>query len=461
MCKEMRGSPKGHVVLFPFPAQGHTTPILQFAKRLASKGVKTTLATTVYVSKTMHIKNCNVGIETISDGFDETGSFQAVDYFKSFEEVGSRTLTEIINKYSNDRSGECDYAPVTCLLCDSIIPWGLNVGKKLGLVTGIFYTQSCSVTSMFYHIKQGNLSVPVEKPTVSIPGLPLLANEDLPSCVSVLEGTTPSALSLLMGQFANVENADWLLYNTFEELESEILNWMRELWQVRSIGPTTPSMYLDKRVEGDTENSFYMFKPSDATYIKWLNARENGSVLYISFGSVATLDEEQMEELICGIKQSERDFIWVVREKEQSKLPANFAEEMLQKGLVVPWCSQVEVLAHEAVGCFLTHCGWNSTIEALGLGVPMVAMPNIWDQPTNAKFVEDVWEIGVRVKPDDNGIVRRGELERCIREVMEGESGKVFKANASRWREAAKNAVGAGGSSDLNIDEFVLSITYP
>ncbi|KAG5589098.1 hypothetical protein H5410_039612 [Solanum commersonii] len=54
-----------------------------------------------------------------------------------------------------------------------------------------------------------------------------------------------------------------------------------------------------------------------------------------------------------------------------------------------------------SIGCFLTHCGWNSTLESISLGVPMVAIPQWTDQPTNAKLVKDVWEIGVRAKQDE------------------------------------------------------------
>ncbi|KAL5703452.1 4-alpha-glucanotransferase [Ranunculus cassubicifolius] len=449
----------GHVLLLPFPAQGHINPMIQFGKRLVSKGLRVTLAITVFLSKSMHIKGCTVGIETISDGFDDSGPLGAggVDglqwmrdvYFNSLKEVGSRTLADIIKKYSHGNE------PITCLVCDSFASWGLDVGKEFRLVTGLFFTQTCSMGATVYRAQQGLLSVPVEEPSVSIPGLPLLAPQDFHSSLVIVDEMD---LVLLLAQFTSVDKADWLLFNSFDNLESEVVKVMGKIWRVRTTGPTTPSMYLDKRVEGDYENSLNIFKPSDGSDIKWLNGKKSGSVLYISFGSMAELGKEQMEEIICGIKESNKEFMWVVRETEQSKLPAGFAEEMINKGLLVPWCSQLEVLAHDSIGCFLTHCGWNSTLEALSLGVPMVAMPQIWDQFTNAKFIADVWEIGIRVKKNREGIVKREELDSCIREVMDGERGKVIKTNAVRWRELAKDAVDAGGSSDLNIQEFAVSV---
>ncbi|KAK1396331.1 UDPGT domain-containing protein [Heracleum sosnowskyi] len=116
-----------------------------------------------------------------------------------------------------------------------------------------------------------------------------------------------------------------------------------------------------------------------------------------------------MQELAYGIKQSGKHFLWVVRASEEGKLPKGFVEETSTKGLVVHWCSQMEVLAHKALGCFVTHCGWNSTLEALCLGVPMVAVPIWTDQRTNAKFVADVWRMGVKVDIDENGVFK-GEM---------------------------------------------------
>ncbi|KAJ9173970.1 hypothetical protein P3X46_017052 [Hevea brasiliensis] len=127
-------------------------------------------------------------------------------------------------------------------------------------------------------------------------------------------------------------------------------------------------------------------------------------------------------------------------------------------GLVVTWSPQLEVLAHKSVGCFLTHCGWNSILEALSLGVPMVAMPQWSDQPTNAKFVTDVWQVGVKVKADEYGIVTKEEIERCVREVMEGEKGNEIRKNSEKWKKLACMAVDEGGKSDKNIEEFVTKL---
>ncbi|GKA55342.1 UDP-glycosyltransferase 74G1-like protein, partial [Tanacetum coccineum] len=103
-----------------------------------------------------------------------------------------------------------------------------------------------------------------------------------------------------------------------------------------------------------------------------------------------------------------------------------------EKGLIVAWCKQLDVLRHESVGCFVTHCGFNSTLEAISLGVPVVAMPQWADQITNGKCLEDIWGVGVRVKADDKGMVNRDNLVSCIKEIMEGERGVVAQKNAKK-----------------------------
>lgn len=234
---------------------------------------------------------------------------------------------------------------------------------------------------------------------------------------------------------------------------------MAKSWRLGTIGPTVPSRYLDKRLEDDKDYGINLFKPDSSTCMNWLKTKPSSSVVYVSFGSMVELGTEQIEELALGLKGSNCYFLWVVRTSGWSKLPENFIEETYGKGLAVSWCPQLEVLANEAIGCFVTHCGFNSVLEALSLGVPIVAMPQWADQPTNAKYVEDVWKVGIRARPNEKGIVRRETVELCIREVMEGQKGKEIKENANKWKNLAKEAIDESGTSDKNIDELVAKIS--
>ncbi|XP_059432918.1 UDP-glycosyltransferase 74F2-like [Corylus avellana] len=442
---------RAHCLALTYPTQGHINPLLEFSKRLEHKGVKVTLVTTHFISKTIHKEaTTSIALETISDGYDEGGRAQAESikaYLESLRRIGSQTLGELLEKLST--SG----CPVDCIVYDAFLPWALDVAKKFGLLGAAIFTQSCVVDNIFYHVHKGVLKVPFSEAEVLLPGSPALGPQDMP-----FFGSYPAFFDMIVDQFSNIDKADWVFVNTFYELEQKVVDWMAKIWPLRTIGPTIPSMFLDKRLEDDKNYGFDIFKPNTDACMKLLNGQPKGSVVYVSFGSVAPIEVEQMEEIAWGLRMSNRCFLWVVRESEEVKLPKNFVEETSEKGLVVHWCPQLEVLAHEAVGCFVTHCGWNSTLEALSFGVPMVGVPYWSDQNTNAKYIMDVWKMGLKAPADEEGIARREVVEHCIREIMEGDRGKEIKKNAFKWRKLAKEAVDEGGSSDKNIEEFVAKL---
>ncbi|KAG5589094.1 hypothetical protein H5410_039608 [Solanum commersonii] len=454
----MSTSHKAHCLILPFQGQSHINPMLQFSKRLQSKRVKITIALTKSFLKNMKELPTSVSIEAISDGYDDGGRDQAgsfVAYVTRFKEIGSDTLSQLIQKLAN--SG----CPVNCIVYDPFLPWAVEVAKNFGLISAAFFTQNCAVDNIYYHAHKGVIKLPPtqDDEEILIPGfLSTIEASDVPTFVIVPEAER--ILEMLVNQFSNLDKVDWVLINSFYELEKQVIDYMSKIYPIKTIGPTIPSMYLDKRLHDDKEYGLSVFKPMTNECLNWLNHQPINSVVYVSFGSITNLEAEQMLELAWGLKNSNNNFLWVVRSTEESKLPKNVLEELKltsgnNKGLVVSWCSQLQVLEHESTGCFLTHCGWNSTLEAISLGVPMVTMPQWADQPTNAKLVKDIWEIGVRAKQDEKGIVRREIIEECIKLVMEEEKGKLIRENAKKWKEMARNAVDEGGSSDKNIEEFV------
>ncbi|KAI3708881.1 hypothetical protein L2E82_38418 [Cichorium intybus] len=446
MAEQHKATKSPHVLLFPFPSQGHINPLIQFGKRLLSKSVKTTLVTTIYIAKTSPSSNTSIAVAPISDGFDDGGYMTAgssESYLETFHQVGSKSLADLIKKLETEGN------PVDAIVYDSFVPWALDVAMEFGIKAGCFFTQACAVNDVYYHVYKGVVTVPPPA-TVSVPELPELQPWETPSFVHN-PGPYPGWVHIVFNQFANIHQARWVFSNSFYKLEEKVIDWMRKMWPLMVVGPTVPSMYLDKRLEDDQDYGMSLLKSNHIECMNWLNNKPKGSVVYVSFGSYGELGPEQMEEVALCLNESGVNFLWIVRETEKAKLPKGY----VSNGLIVSWCRQLEVLAHEAVGCFVTHCGFNSTLETISLGVPIVAMPHWTDQPTNAKCLEDIWGVGVRVKVDENGIVTRANLVSCIKEIMEGERGVLAKNNASKWREFAIQAMSEGGSSDKDINEFV------
>ncbi|KAL2335490.1 hypothetical protein Fmac_016703 [Flemingia macrophylla] len=439
---------RAHCLVLAYPLQGHINPMIQFSKLLEHQGVRITLVTTRSYFNNLKKVPPSIELETISDGFDLSGRTEAESYkayLDRFLQVGPVSFAGLLEKLGEEKDH------VDCVIYDSFLPWALDVAKRFGIMGAVFLTQNMSVNSVYYHAHLGNLQVPLTHHQFSFPALPKLQLEDMPSFFLTYE-QHPYILDFFVDQFSNIHKADWVLCNSFYELDKEVTDWITKIWSnFRNIGPNIPSMFLDKRHEEDQDYGVAEFKSEEC--MDWLDGKPKESVVYVSFGSLAMLGGEQMEELAYGLRECSSYFLWVVRASEENKLPKDF-EKKSEKGLVVTWCSQLQVLAHEAIGCFVTHCGWNSILETLCLGVPTIAIPHWSDQTTNAKLIADVWKIGIRVPTDDKKIVRRETLMNCIRKVMGTEEGKVIKGNSIRWKTLSLRAAGEGGSSYENIIEF-------
>nr|POF16837.1 udp-glycosyltransferase 74e1 [Quercus suber] len=338
----------------------------------------------------------SINVEIISDGSGEAVDSESMDaVLERYELHVSQSLTKLIEKHNSSKY------PPKLMVYDSGMPWALEIARQFGINAAPFFTQSCVINAIYYHANHGAIQMPLEEgASIALPSIPPLGVDDLPSFLCD-KGLYPYFLGLVLNQFSNFLEANWLFCNTFNELENEVVNWMTsQQWPVKTIGPAIPSIYLDKRLEDDKEYGVHLFKPDVDACMKWLDTKETDSVVYTSFGSLASLGEEQMDELTRGLKNSNCYFLWVVRETEQKKLPPNFLQETSEKGLVV----------------------------------------------------------GLRIKLDERGIATKEEIELCIKEVIEGERGKEMKMNSVRWKELAKEAVDEGGSSDKNIEEFVAKL---
>ncbi|XP_059632096.1 UDP-glycosyltransferase 75C1-like [Cornus florida] len=446
-----------HILLLTFPAQGHINPSIQFAKNLTRMGVKVTIITSLSAHRHMTKSNNSIpkglSLSAFSDGYDD--GFKDGDNHEHFRSElrirGSKAMVELIK--ASDEEG----SPITCLVYTMVQPWAAEVANAHHIPSALLWIQPATVFNIHYHYLNGYGDAIIKigndpSSSIQLPGLPLLASHDLPSFL-----VPPHKDKYIWGLPLYKELLDMLssetnpkiLVNTFDAIEPEALRAIEKL-NLIPIGPLiVPS---NASFRGD------LFQQSNG-YVEWLNSKPESSVVYVSFGSMATLSKEQMQEIACGLLESHRPFMWVIREKENGEREEDklsCLEELEQEGLIVPWCSQAEVLSHPSSGCFLTHCGWNSSLESLVFGVPMVGFPQFSDQMTNSKLIEDVWKMGVRVVANEEGIVDRKEVRRCIEVVVGGgERGREMRGNAKKWRELARDAMKNGGSLDMNLKAFV------
>ncbi|KAK9111013.1 hypothetical protein Scep_018532 [Stephania cephalantha] len=269
-----------------------------------------------------------------------------------------------------------------------------------------------------------------------IPGLEGIRLRDF---LAFIRTTDPNAIMLHYNieQLKNAPRAKAILLNTFEDLEEKDLKISKEI--TPSIGSTTtPSGDDDEDDELLVSLIGSSLWKEDHECLKWLDKKEPKSVVYVNFGSVAVMSQEQLSELAWGLANSGHYFLWIIRPDLVSNaptvLPKEFILETEERGMLTNWCDQEQVLSHPSVAVFLTHSGWNSTIESIVEGVPMICFPLFAEQQTNCKFVCGDWANGIEIESD----VRRNVVERKVREMMEGEKGKVLREKALEWREKAR-----------------------
>ncbi|XP_016731239.2 UDP-glycosyltransferase 75C1 isoform X1 [Gossypium hirsutum] len=433
-----------YFLLVTFPAQGHINPTLQFAKHLIRIGVRVTFITCISARRRMSKVPTAQGLTFLpfSDGYDD--GFQPGDdidhYLSEFRRRGKEAISEFITSSENEGK------PVTCIVYTLFIHWASEVARKHHIPTALLWIQPATVFDIYYFYFNGyettfKAQADETNPqrSIKLPGLPLLATRDLPLTALNVYRWALSLIQEKMDVLADESNPK-ILVNTFDALEHEALNAI-ENFNMVGIGPLIPFSFLNSNDSLDNSLRTDLFQSDSKDYLQWLDSKPKSAVVYVSFGSIAVLTKQQVEEIARALISSRRPFLWVVRnrkdggyeEKEEDKLTCR--EELEQFGMVVPWCSQVEVLFHPSLGCFVTHCGWNSTLESMVAGVPVVAFPQWSDQGTTAKLIEDVWGNGVRVSANEEGIVERDEIVRCLDLVMmDDEKGMEVKKNVEKWK---------------------------
>ncbi|PON53930.1 UDP-glucuronosyl/UDP-glucosyltransferase [Parasponia andersonii] len=252
------------------------------------------------------------------------------------------------------------------------------------------------------------------------------------------------------------------LHNTCRAIEGSFIDQIlseRKMWAVGPLHLMT--IYKE------------LIKDQDKWLLEWLDQQEPNSVLYISFGTIFTFSDEDIKEIALGLDQSGVKFIWVLRdadkvnslsneEARRPHLPDGFEKRMRGMGLVVrEWVPQVKILAHTSIGGFMSHCGWNSCMESISMGVPIAACPMQSDQPMNALLITEVLKVGVSVREwrQRDELVTSSMISEAVRKLMASDEGEGMRKTAAEMGEKVKRSVAEGGGCRLEWDSFIAHIT--
>ncbi|GAB2233966.1 hypothetical protein Droror1_Dr00003196 [Drosera rotundifolia] len=470
-----------HVLLFPNPQPGHINPFLDLAELLCLTGLHyvTFVTTTQIRHRLIHHSNVisrfsgypGFRLVGISDGLGPEDPLRNV---KNVIET-YRTMYTIVKDGMRRMlaSGELgggvggDRPPVSCFIDDGCVEFLVDVAEEFRIPFVAFHTSSAAITWFTFCVPE--LVRAGKMPFVGDDDDKIYAIEGLEDLLRIkdIQSLTGEVWELFVSALIRHQQAKMIIFNTFEDLEAPFLSYIRtKCPRAYAIGPL--HTHLASRTSSNSSDhssqaSSLGILPQDRSCLTWLDAQPTKSVIYISFGSQAVLKSEELLELWHGIIDSGKKFLWVMRERLEEGNQLINQKHLIEKvlaegrGYIVPLAPQKQVLAHPAIGSFLTHCGWNSTLECLVSSVPMICWPHGGDQPLNGRYVSEVLKLGVYLKDYE---CERGVIARVVSEVMEQRKDELCAA-AALMAAACRGAVSEGGSSykDFNrLVDFICSL---
>ncbi|XP_060966612.1 UDP-glycosyltransferase 87A1-like [Cannabis sativa] len=448
-----------HVVAMPFPGRGHINPMMNLCKLLASKkhDILITFVVTQewlgYISS--DDKPPNIRYAAIPNVVPPE-RLKAADFPAFYEAV----MTKMEAPFDQLLDRLLETTPLSLIIADIEVLWGVNVGKRRNIPVALSWTMSASFFRMlhfFNKFSEDSNSPPdllskCSDDDKNLESIPELSSFDIEDLKIVLHENDQKVLKLALDCISQVPKAQFLLFTSFYELEPQSINTLRSEFSfpVYPLGPAIP--YLDLH---DQHNN----SSSSQSYIQWLDSQPKGSVLYISLGSFLSVSSTQMDEIAAGLRTAGVRFLWIARSEA-----LRLKERSGELGLILPWCDQLKVLYHPSIGGFWTHCGWNSTLEAVFGGVPMLTFPLFLDQVPNSREIVEEWKVGLRVKvevgSDEKLTITRDEIAELVGNFMdfEGDVGKEMRKRAGELRDLCQQAIAKGGSSDNYLDAFISDI---
>ncbi|XP_044502309.1 hydroquinone glucosyltransferase-like [Mangifera indica] len=460
---------KPHIAVVPSPGLGHLIPFIELAKQIVRHHnfcFTIIICTSGPPSKAL-ISSLENLPDSINHVFLPPVSFDDLPSDIAIQAKISLTTTRSLSFIRDTLRSLLSIARLVALFVDIFSTDAIDVANEFKISPYVFFTSAHFTLSLILSVPKldemvtgdfRDMSEPVKIPGCSVP----IHAIDLPR---PFQDRKNDAYKWLLHHSKRLLSVEGILVNSFLEMGPEVVNALQE--------PGKPKVYLVGPVIRSSSSSGIS---DESDCLKWLDDQPTDSVLFVSFGSGGTLSHSQQIELAFGLEMSGQKFLWVVRSPDNSSahgsyfsgqsnlepfgfLPEGFLERTKAQGLVVPsWAPQIEVLSHRSTGGFLSHCGWNSTLESVVHGVPFITWPLFAEQRLNALMLCEDLEVGLRPEADENGLVRREEISKIVKRLLQGEEGLRIRQRMNILKDAAVKALTEGGSSTKPQSEFVLKL---
>ncbi|KAI4298484.1 hypothetical protein L6164_032036 [Bauhinia variegata] len=439
-------------------------PMIGMAKLFASRGIRSTIINTpsnaslceksIRKSKNIELllikfPAVEVGLPPGCENLNQAPTLEMQGKIFKATTLLEQQFDELVSEHRPD-----------FLVADMFFPWASDVAAKYGIPRFVFHGSGffplCASLCLLRH--QPHKQVSSDSEPFALPDFPdeiKFTRNQIPSFIK--QEVETEFIKLYRAAKESERRSYGTLVNSFYELEPNYADHYRNVFGMRTwhIGPIS-------LVSRDDEETYV----DEHGVLNWLNSQRPNSVIYICFGSVANFDDAQLKEIAMGLEFSRQKFIWVVkREKDvegkENWLPEGFEKRIEGKGVIVRgWAPQLVILNHEAVGGFVTHCGWNSILEAVGAGVSMVTWPISADQFYNEKLVIRVLKVGVPVGVQRyvqlvGDSIKKEAIGKAVKQIMNGEEAEEMRERAREFAQKARIAVELGGSSHNDLTSLI------
>ncbi|KAH6830660.1 hypothetical protein C2S53_010139 [Perilla frutescens var. hirtella] len=456
----------GHILVVSSHLQGHAAPLMKLSHKITKYGIKVTFLTmdltharAAAESSDQLIGSWKQGLRIVSvpSGMEIEGGWR--DQKKLHDRV-----QEVLPAYMEDllmQSQSQSKSQISGVIVDSPLTWMLPIPKKMGFKTAVYWCSNAACLALGFKIPHL-----LQSKFIDADGTPLMKNETLKLLPNTPEMRAtdviwyfPSDKDMQKSMFHAIKDichymssgtADWIIGNWFHHLDP-------------SATAIAPNILPLGPLLADGGPSAGSFCAEDSTCLTWLDNQPENSVVYVAFGSTSRFSQRQLDELAAGLELMGRPFLWVAWSglTEGSSTPAysrEFAERVAGRGKMVEWAPQEAVLGHPATACFVTHCGWNSFVESVSNGVPVVCWPYFGDQMYTQRCACDGWKVGVRLEgAAADGIVSRDEIKRRVDEIV---SNGLLRENALRFKAMATESIQEGGTSAINLNYLLQQMKY-
>uniref|UniRef100_A0A1J3F233 UDP-glycosyltransferase 89A2 n=1 Tax=Noccaea caerulescens TaxID=107243 RepID=A0A1J3F233_NOCCA len=441
---------KPHILVFPFPAQGHLLPLLDLTHQLCLRGITVSVVVTpgnlTYLSPLI---SAHPSVSAVVFPFPPHPSLPSgVENVKDVGNSGNlpimaslRQLRDPIIHWFRSHPN-----PPTALISDFFLGWTHDLCNQIGIPRFAFFSISAFLVSVlqfcFENIDQIKSTDPIH--LLDLPRSPIFKEEHLPSVLRRCLQTPIADLETVKDFSMNLLSHG-CVFNSAECLEPDYLEYVKQRMGHDRFFLIGPLCSIGSGLKSDSGSI-------DPNLLSWLDGSPNGSVLYVCFGSQKALTKDQCDALALGLERSMTRFVWVAK---KDPIPDGFEDRVSGRGIVVRgWVPQLAVLRHVAVGGFLSHCGWNSVLEGITSGAVILGWPMEADQFVNARMLVEHLGAAVRVCEGAETVPDPDELGRVIAETMV-EGGHEVAARAEEIRRKTGAVTEANGSSIADLQRLV------